>query len=76
MIAIPQGQGMTCWSVSPRVGKAKNNDPSLIGRSAMKLLNWLTAAFILLLLVDCAAGQGPPPPAPSPHDNGSDIRGM
>ena len=42
----------------------------------MKLLSWLAAAFVLLILIGCAQGQGPPPPAPPPHDNGADIRNM
>jgi len=37
-------------------------------------LKLLAAAFVLLILVGCAPGQGPP--APYPHDNNADIRSM
>jgi hypothetical protein len=46
---------MTRW----RVGNVKNNHASLIGPvTAMSLSSWLiAAAFVLLMLVDCAAGR-------------------
>ena len=49
-------------------------EPDRAGRNAMKRLSWLTAAFVLLSLVGCAADPGPT--APYPHDNGADIRSM
>jgi hypothetical protein len=72
------GEEMKFCSVGPRVGNVKNyqREPDRAGRDAMSLSSWLAAAFLLLMLVGCAAGQGPPPPAPYPHDNGSDIRDM
>jgi len=55
----------------------QSREPDRAGHGSMSLSSWLiAAAFVLLMLVDCAAGQGPPPPAASPHDNGSDIRSM
>ena len=42
----------------------------------MKRLSWLAAAFVLLMLVGCAQGQGPLPSAPYPPDNSADIRNM
>ena len=44
--------------------------------NVLNLPSWLAAAFVLLMLVGCAAGQGPPPPSAYPHDNGTDIRSM
>jgi hypothetical protein len=67
------GEEMKLCSVSQRVGNVKNDRA---GRSAMRFSSWLSGTFVLLMLVGCAAGQGPPPPAPYPHDNGSDIRDM
>ena len=64
---------MKFCSVSQRVGNVKTDRA---GRSAIRLSSWLVAAFVLLMLVGCAAGQGPPQPAPYPRDNGSDIRDM
>jgi hypothetical protein len=50
-------------------------EPDRAGGGTMNLPSWLAVAFVLLMLVGCAAEQGPPRPAPYPHDNSS-IRDM
>jgi hypothetical protein len=70
------GNNVLAGEYSGRQSQEQRLQPDRAGRNAMKLLGWLAAAFVILMLVGCAVGQGPQSPAPYQHDNGGDIRSM